>query len=171
MRTAPDAFQTAVPEVIQDGTPMFDARALHGWLGVKDPFHKWVKRRVVEYGFEEGPDFCTGLFKTGGRPRTDYLLTRDMAKELAMVERTEVGRATRRYFILMEGAASGHAGDIGRLAPHSKLTYPASSQLLRVSEEEKPQSARRASLSAETNGQTLSFDTSLKPRNIFRRLP
>ncbi|MBU6166394.1 MAG: antA/AntB antirepressor family protein [Alphaproteobacteria bacterium] len=31
-----------------------------------------------------------------GRLRTDYLFTRDMAKELAMVEQTEGGRLTSR---------------------------------------------------------------------------
>lgn len=67
---------------------MIDARSLHGWLGVSDRFHQWVSRRVTEYGFEEGSDFCTNVCKTGGRPRTDYLLTVDMAKELSMVERT-----------------------------------------------------------------------------------
>ena len=85
---------------------MIDARSLHGWLDIKDPFHQWVSRRLKEYGFEEGTDPCTSLFKPGGRPRKDYLITIDMAKELAMVERTDKGRETRRYFIQMEKAAN-----------------------------------------------------------------
>lgn len=84
---------------------MIDARRLHNWLGVKTRFHEWVSRRVDEYGFEEPADFCSIVSKTGGRPRTDYLLTLDTAKELAMVERTELGRKTRRYFIQMDKAA------------------------------------------------------------------
>lgn len=87
---------------------MFDARALHEWLGVKDPFHQWVKRRVESHGFEEGFDFCTVLFKTpgkAGRPRTDYLITPDTAMHLALMENNEMGRKTRRYFIQMESAA------------------------------------------------------------------
>ncbi|RVT93427.1 antA/AntB antirepressor family protein [Sphingomonas crocodyli] len=69
---------------------MIDARQLHAWLKVSTPVHKWVGRRVEEYGFEDGADFRTSVSKTGGRPRTDYLLTVDMAKELSMVERTEL---------------------------------------------------------------------------------
>ena len=84
---------------------MFDARALHGWLKAKDQFNQWVRRRIEEYGFEEGTDFRTIRCKTRGRPRIDYLVTPDMAKELSMVERTERGRQTRRYFIEMEKAA------------------------------------------------------------------
>ena len=83
---------------------MIDARGLHGWLGVTTPFHKWAGRRIEEYGFTDGLDFRTILSKTGGRPKTDYLLTVGMAKELAMVERSEIGKATRRYFIKMEQA-------------------------------------------------------------------
>jgi phage anti-repressor protein len=71
---------------------MIDARSLHGWLGPKVQFHHWMRRRIEEYGFVSGEDFCAEKHKTGGRPRTDYLLTLDMAKELAMVERTEIGR-------------------------------------------------------------------------------
>ena len=88
---------------------MFDARALHGWLGVTTPFAKWIARRVEEYGFEPEADYRTFLSvrsdgKAGRRTR-QYLITIDMAKELAMVERTDRGRATRRYFIEMEKAA------------------------------------------------------------------
>lgn len=68
---------------------MIDARALHGWLGHRAAdFGRWIKGRIEEYGFEDGEDFYAAVRKTGGRPRTDYLLTVDMAKELSMVERT-----------------------------------------------------------------------------------
>ncbi len=77
-----------------DGAPLVDARGLHGFLGITTPFHKWVSRRTEDYGFENGEDFWTEKSETGGRPRIDYHLTLDMAKELAMVERTEIGRDT-----------------------------------------------------------------------------
>lgn len=100
---------TALAPVDHDGAQMIDARGLHGWLGVGRAFAAWMQGRIAEYRFEEGTDFLlseTGKRKgRGGANRKEYLLTIDMAKELAMVERTEVGRATRRYFIQMEQAA------------------------------------------------------------------
>lgn len=100
-------FDAALPPVDHEGQTLIDARSLHAWLGVLDRFHMWMTRRLEEYGFSEGSDFCAISRKNGGRgrPRQDYLITIDMAKELSMVERTEKGRATRRYFIEMEKAA------------------------------------------------------------------
>jgi anti-repressor protein len=99
-----------------EGQPMIDARGLHGWLGNKTPFHKWMERRVEEYGFTEQDDYWTILSVSSGggagRRKTDYFLTIDMAKELAMVERSEIGRETRRYFIQMEKAARDMAGTL-----------------------------------------------------------
>lgn len=93
---------------------MIDARALHGWLSAKWQFSAWVKHCIEKDGFDEETDYYRSSVKTGGRPRTDYLLTLDMAKELAIVERTQIGRMTRAYFIEMEKApvqmAAGQAG-------------------------------------------------------------
>lgn len=83
-----------------------DARALHGWLGIGAAFNVWMLRLLRDYGFEEGQDFRSTLNKsTGGRPRKDYLLTLDAAKEIAMIGNTARGKATRRYFIAAEKAA------------------------------------------------------------------
>jgi len=80
-----------------------NARDLHAALQVETRFDTWFSRRVKEYGFVEGNDFCSILSKSPvGRPSTEYHLTLDMAKELAMVERTDVGRRVRQYFIQVE---------------------------------------------------------------------
>jgi phage anti-repressor protein len=82
-----------------------DARELHASLQVKSEFNYWIRRRIEEYGFKEGEEFSSNLKKIGdgaGRSRIDYLITVDMAKELAMVERTEFGQRVRRYFIECE---------------------------------------------------------------------
>lgn len=85
--------------------PLVDARALHTFLGAGRDFSNWIKDRIERYQFSEGEDFSTVLAKTspaGGRPATDYHLSLDMAKELAMVERSDKGREVRRYFIACE---------------------------------------------------------------------
>lgn len=87
-----------------------EARSLHDWLGVLTPFHKWMGRIIEDYGFEEGSEFWTKMSETsakGGRPRKDYQLTLDVAKEVAMVGNTARGKATRRYFIDPSLLASG----------------------------------------------------------------
>ena len=84
---------------------MIDARGLHSWLGIKVAFHNWIRRRLEEYSFSADEDFRAILHKTGGRPKSEYLLTIGMAKELAMLERSNIGSQTRRYFIEMEQSA------------------------------------------------------------------
>lgn len=86
-----------------------NARDLHRFLEVGKDFSTWIKSRIDYFGFIENQDFMidsprkgnqTG--RGGDRRSKDYLLTLDMAKELAMVERTERGRQARRYFIACE---------------------------------------------------------------------
>ncbi|GHU27463.1 antirepressor [Betaproteobacteria bacterium] len=77
-------------------------------MKVARDFLNWIKTRLAEYGFIEGEDYSPNLANnTGkrGKPRTDYHLTLDTAKELAMVERNEQGRIIRRYFIECERKA------------------------------------------------------------------
>ena len=51
----------------------------------------------------ENQDFVTFSENSEkGRPRLEYALTLDMAKELSMVERNEQGKEARRYFIECE---------------------------------------------------------------------
>nr|DAI19203.1 MAG TPA: AntA/AntB antirepressor [Caudoviricetes sp.] len=78
------------------------ARELHEALEVKTQFKDWFPR-MCEYGFEDGKDFCSFLSEsTGGRPSQDAQITLDMAKEIAMLQRTEKGKEVRKYFIQVE---------------------------------------------------------------------
>ncbi|MDS1617168.1 antA/AntB antirepressor family protein [Escherichia coli] len=92
-------------------TTIVSARALHKALGVGRDFTTWIKGRIDEYGFKKGVDFelvenltspNLGSSKSRQRAEHDYLSTINMGKELAMVERTEQGRAVRQYFIKCE---------------------------------------------------------------------
>ena len=78
------------------------ARELHKALEVNTDFNHWFTR-MCEYGFEDGKDFATFLSEsTGGRPSQDAQITVDMAKEIAMLQRTEKGKEVRKYFIQIE---------------------------------------------------------------------
>ncbi len=83
-----------------------DARTLHAFLEVGKVFAAWIQERIEQYSFEQGKDFevfsDSGNNPQGGRPTKDYALTLDMAKELAMVERTPKGKQARQYFIECE---------------------------------------------------------------------
>ena len=78
------------------------ARELHKALEVSTDFNHWFTR-MCEYGFEAQKDFTTFLSEsTGGRPSQDAQITVDMAKEIAMLQRTEKGKEVRTYFIQLE---------------------------------------------------------------------
>lgn len=58
---------------------------------------------MAEYGFTENEDFSTFLSQsTGGRRATDHVIKLDMAKEIAMLQRTDKGKEVRKYFIQVE---------------------------------------------------------------------
>ncbi|MDA3977921.1 antA/AntB antirepressor family protein [Gallibacterium sp. AGMB14963] len=87
---------------------LINARDLHSLLKVKRDFSTWIKDRISDYGFILNEDFSPVLGKSEGffgRPSKDYHITLDMAKELCMLERSELGQQARRYFIQMEKAA------------------------------------------------------------------
>ena len=89
-------------EVNENQEPIVNGRELHKALGVKTAYKDWF-RRMVEYGFNEGQDFCSILSEsTGGRPETNHAIKLDMAKEIAMIQRNENGKKVRQYFIQVE---------------------------------------------------------------------
>ena len=82
--------------------PVVSGRQLHEALEVKTPYDKWFPR-MTEYGFTENEDFSTFLSQsTGGRRATDHIVKLDMAKEIAMIQRTARGKKVRQYFIQVE---------------------------------------------------------------------
>ena len=80
-----------------------DARELHEFMEIGTRFDVWIERRIKEYEFIINSDFCSFVIESsGGRPSTEYHISIDMAKELAMVERNEKGKQARQYFIQCE---------------------------------------------------------------------
>lgn len=89
--------------------PVVSGRQLHKVLGVKTAYKDWFKR-MTEYGFTKCEDFNPLKFeqvrKEGKRvvkrEITDHVLKLDMAKEVAMIQRTDKGKEVRKYFIQVE---------------------------------------------------------------------
>jgi anti-repressor protein len=87
----------------QGGSPCVSARDLHSFLESRQEFTAWIKGRITKYGFVEGTDFLINLSRSeAGRQTTEYVLSFDTAKELAMVEANAKGQQARRYFIEKE---------------------------------------------------------------------
>ncbi|WP_018119385.1 phage antirepressor Ant [Corynebacterium mastitidis] len=95
-----------IPIVTTDeGVQAVMGRRLHAFLEVATPYDKWFPR-MVDYGFSAGQDFSTEMSEsTGGRPRTDHIVTLDMAKEISMIQRSEKGKQARQYFLECERRA------------------------------------------------------------------
>ena len=79
-----------------------NSKKLYAYLEVDAKYADWIANRIEQYGFIEGEDYEIETIKTRGRPRKEYHITLDMAKELSMVESNDRGRQARRYFIQME---------------------------------------------------------------------
>jgi phage anti-repressor protein len=95
----------------QEAIPTVNARDLHAFLGVGKVFGAWIQDRIEKFDFVENQDVVIDFPNSenqtgrGGDRRTkEYHLTLDMAKELAMVERTPRGKEARQYFIACEKA-------------------------------------------------------------------
>lgn len=83
--------------------PTVSGRELHKALEVGTEYAKWFER-MCEYGFTEGQDYSSFLTNRSdgkaGKPRNQ--LSIDMAKELCMIQRTEIGKKCREYFLTIE---------------------------------------------------------------------
>lgn len=85
---------------------LVSARELHEKLGVKTLYKDWFPR-MCDYGFKENVDYTTIAQKRAtaqGNQTTynDHIIKLDMAKEIAMIQRTKKGKEIREYFIAVE---------------------------------------------------------------------
>ncbi|EFO33782.1 toxin-antitoxin system, toxin component, Bro family [Roseibium sp. TrichSKD4] len=115
-----------------------DARELHGFLECGEEFAHWIKQRISQYGFVENRDFVTFRENSQkGRPRQEYALSLDMAKELAMVERNDKGKQARQYFIECERRAKQPVTVDGLLANPRQLLEITKGYALQIAEKDR----------------------------------
>lgn len=142
-----------------------DGRELHAKLGIETPYAKWFGR-MCEYGFADGSDYVT-LDKIVRRadgavmphPEKNNALTLSMAKEICMLQRTDMGRQIRRYLIEVEQAWNSPEltmaralkwadGRIGELTGEVKMLEGEVKKLEAKAEEDKPKVLFADSVSA-----------------------
>ncbi|EOB0540361.1 antA/AntB antirepressor family protein [Campylobacter coli] len=95
-------LQLTFPHTELQGAFPANVENLFCYLEVNSKFADWIKNRINQYDFIENQDYIIKEVFTGRRPRKEYYVTLDMAKELCMVENNEKGRQARRYFIECE---------------------------------------------------------------------
>lgn len=89
-----------------------NARDLHKQLKSGRQFTDWIENRIEVYQLIKDVDYYTvshfyeTVKNSSLQPKEtlDYILTLDCAKQLAMVERTDIGALVRKYFIVIEKA-------------------------------------------------------------------
>ncbi|ELI5232962.1 antA/AntB antirepressor family protein [Campylobacter coli] len=101
-----------------------NAREIFQFLNSLQDYSNWIKNRISHYNFIENQDYIIEIVYTKGRPRKEYYVTLDMAKELCMVENNEKGRQARRYFIDCEKRLKNLEQEkMEKLAFHQSLGY------------------------------------------------
>lgn len=90
-------------EMNENLEPIISGRELHKKLGVGQHYRDWIKR-MLEFGFIENQDYTPHNFvhPQNNQETSDVLMKIDMAKEICMLQRNELGKQFRKYFIQVE---------------------------------------------------------------------
>lgn len=117
-----------IPVYITDtGKKVVIGRELHSALHIGKDYSTWFKD-MCAYGFTEGKEFSPISGKTseqGGRPSIEHIMSLDMAKHIAMIQRTPEGRTIRQKLIELDD-------DISNLSPELR-------ELIHIETEQKRQ--------------------------------
>lgn len=92
----------------KDGIQAVSARELYKGLEITDRFSRWFES-LQKYGFVENEDFTsvkTSTLVNNGAKREidDYTISLDMAKQICMLQRSDLGKKYRNYLIKLEKA-------------------------------------------------------------------
>jgi phage anti-repressor protein len=74
---------------------------------------------MLEYGFEEGKDFSTFLFKEGSRPSREYSITIDSAMKYLCIQKKT--KASKNLFYCVRKIAKKEQGNVASRATLVKL--------------------------------------------------
>ena len=87
----------------KNGELLVSARELHDRLEIETRYNDWFKR-MLKYGFEENNDYIPITQKKvtaqgNETTYTDHILKIDCAKEICMIQRTDIGRNVENIFL------------------------------------------------------------------------
>ncbi|HIC7081890.1 TPA: antA/AntB antirepressor family protein [Campylobacter coli] len=157
-------LQLTFPHTELQGAFPANVKNLFYFLEIDTKFADWINRRINHYDFIENQDYIIELVYTKGRPRKEYYVTLDMAKELCMVENNEKGRQARRYFIECEKRLKNLEQEkMEKLAFHQSLGYK--SQL--AQQKEKYENKIKALKYDLENKNELSFKRKLSQKELL----
>ena len=95
-------------KLYQNGMSAVSGRELHEFLGISTRYNDWILR-MIGYGFVEKQDYelitqkkVTNNPKNPWTEITDHTISLDMAKHIAMMQKTPKGMMVRAYFIDVE---------------------------------------------------------------------
>ena len=95
--------------------PFVFASELHKILNIATPLSIWFPR-MIEYGFTEDVDYYSDnkIVSSSKKPVFDWAVTIDMAKNIAMIQRSKQGKEIRDYLLnldkkVTEGEYLNHA--------------------------------------------------------------
>lgn len=179
--TAPNFAMLALQRDTGEPITAINARELHAFLGVKKDYTDWIKAQIFRALLAEGRDYLTEVYPQkgenpqGGRPRSDYYLTIEAAKHVAMMSGTEKGRAVRDYFIEIERRAK-LAADPARVtrADLARMVLDAEAEIAQLKHEAAEAAPKVAALEriAEASSGATCITTAakaigLKPKALF----
>lgn len=111
-------YTTDTGEKVVYGTELYEC------IGSKRQYTDWIKSRLIECDAVENEDYHSfsqnNEKPNGGRPKQEYIIKLDTAKEMAMLERNEKGKQVRRYFIEVEKKYQQQALDASELSPQTQ---------------------------------------------------
>lgn len=98
-----------------EGNKVVLGRELHEKLGIVERYSKWFAR-MVEYGFTESEDYTPyqTVHPQNKQSIDDHIMTLDMAKHIAMIQRTPQGMAIRQKLIDLEKETAQNFGGLSK---------------------------------------------------------
>jgi anti-repressor protein len=110
-------YQKVLPILQEEGVSGINTRKLHEQLKLSRQYDKWIDNMIEQLDLQEGIDIKSlktiSKTKDDGRPKIDYFVDLENAKEMAMIagignrvnkETKEISKIARRYFIYIEKA-------------------------------------------------------------------